>query len=195
MTLACRQCNCLQSRLENQSPANGLRNLHICCRLPGPAPPAVLRPRPVSRYWSHPQLSLLQLSSFRLGRDSWQAGRAEARSEPGSALYRQISAGAADILLSKLAAAEVVQSCFREEILRKRQSSLAHVRGRWAGEYDLQLLPTNGASFQKRERSEAGLDAGSPQANGIKLATVDAHGPHLHLGHHGPYQRQESLWP
>src|SRR5256885_8349401 len=52
-------------------------------------------------------------------------------------LHRQISAGTADILLSKLAPAEVVQSCFREEILRKRQSSVAHVRGRWPGKYDL----------------------------------------------------------
>src|SRR5438105_3607665 len=175
--------------LLEQSQTNGPRHLFICGRLSGPASPAVLRPGSNSASGR----ALLQLSSFRLGWAGWQAGRGEARGEPGPSLHRQLPASARNFLLSKFTAAEVVQSRFREEVFRKPHSSLAHVRRRWPGQYDLQLFPTNGCACQKRERGESGLDASGPQADGIKLAAVDGDGPDLYLGHDGPYQWQESI--
>src|SRR5678809_772226 len=44
------------------------------------------------------------------------------------------------LLLSEPPARERFASRFREAVLPKRHSSLAHVRRRWAGEYDLHVL-------------------------------------------------------
>src|SRR5439155_6032622 len=54
--------------LPEQSPPNGHFYLLIRGRLRRPASPAILRPGPISASGC----ALLQLSSFRLGRNSWQ---------------------------------------------------------------------------------------------------------------------------
>src|SRR5439155_26480446 len=127
------------------------------------------------------------------GWTSWQASRAEARGAAGPSLHRQLSADTGSVLLSEPPTPERFESRFREEVFRKRHSSLAHVRRRWAGQYDLHVLPADGHSFKKRNRSEAGLHASGQETNAIKRAAVDGDRPDFHVGHLGPYQWQESI--
>src|SRR5438128_1630603 len=174
--------------LHEQSPTNGHRYLFVRRRQPGQTTAAVIRPGPISGYWS-----LQQLSSFRLGGTSWPAGRGEAGGELGPALRRKVPADTVYLLLPKSSPDEELPSRFRKEIFRKRESPLAHVRGGWPGKYDLHVLPANGRSFHQGKRSQTGLGAGGQKTNAIERETVDGDRPHLHLGHHGPQERQESI--